>query len=99
MCVSLALKGPLSFGQMPPDLSEQFIHAGLGVGIIVGAAAFNLLATSAVCVLVPKHGTVKRFENLGVYVVELIWSLWAYVWLWIVLKVTHDLILRTSQFH
>lgn len=61
--------------------------AGLGPGTIVGSAAFNVFPILAVCVLVPKNGTVKKIANLGVYVVELAWSMWAYIWLLIILQV------------
>ena len=60
---------------------------GLGAGTIVGGAAFNLFPILAVCVLIPRQGALKRIESYGVFVVELVWSLWAYVWLIVILKV------------
>jgi len=61
---------------------------GLGPGTIVGSAAFNLYPILAVCVLVPKAGVVKRIEKVGVWIVELVWSFWAYIWLAIILQVS-----------
>lgn len=54
----------------------------------MGSAAFNLYPILAVCVLVPKAGVVKRIEKVGVWIVELVWSFWAYVWLAIILQVS-----------
>lgn len=63
---------------------------GLGPGTIVGSAAFNLYPILAVCVLVPKAGVVKRIEKVGVWIVELVWSFWAYIWLAIILQVSNS---------
>lgn len=54
----------------------------------MGSAAFNLYPILAVCVLVPKAGVVKRIEKVGVWIVELVWSFWAYIWLAIILQVS-----------
>lgn len=64
------------------------LFAGLGPGTLVGSAAFNLYPILAVCVLVPKAGSVKRIQNVGVWIVELFWSIWAYIWLAIILQVS-----------
>ncbi|KAG0568944.1 hypothetical protein KC19_6G053800 [Ceratodon purpureus] len=69
------------------QLGEK-ISSGLGPGTLVGSAAFNLYPILAVCVLVPKAGSVKRIENVGVWIVELFWSIWAYIWLAIILQVS-----------
>eukprot|EP00850_Spirogloea_muscicola_P003048 SM000012S25310 [mRNA] locus=s12:228229:231058:- [translate_table: standard] len=86
----------LALGTCAPQISLALLDAlqqlgtndggGLGPGTIVGGAAFNLFPILAVCVLVPKKGTVKRIANYGVFVVELLWSLWAYLWLLVILK-------------
>lgn len=60
----------------------------MGPGTLVGSAAFNLYPILAVCVLVPEAGSVKRIQNVGVWIVELFWSFWAYVWLAIILQVS-----------
>ena len=56
----------------------------------MGSAAFNLYPILAVCVLVPKAGVVKRIEKVGVWIVELVWSFWAYIWLAIILQVSNS---------
>ncbi|KAF3784071.1 Magnesium/proton exchanger [Nymphaea thermarum] len=87
----------LAFGTSFPQISLAIIDAfqnlgckyagGLGPGTLVGSAAFDLFPIHAVCVVVPKGETVKRISDIGVWLVELFWSFWAYVWLYIILKV------------
>ncbi|KAK9057247.1 hypothetical protein SSX86_022082 [Deinandra increscens subsp. villosa] len=40
-----------------------------------------------ICVVVPKAGELKKISDLGVWIVELFWSFWAYIWLYIILEV------------
>lgn len=56
---------------------------------MLGGAAFNFFAILAACILIPRNGTIKRVANFGVFLVELVWSIWAYVWLFIVFAVRH----------
>lgn len=87
----------LAFGTSFPQISLSIIDAfqnlgqryagGLGPGTLVGSAAFDLYPIHAVCVVVPRAGTVKKISDLGVWLVELTWSFWAYVWLYIILEV------------
>lgn len=64
-----------------------FVCIGLGPGTLVGSAAFDLFPIHAVCVLMPKAGELKKISDLGVWLVELVWSFWAYIWLYIILEV------------
>ncbi|XP_074577788.1 magnesium/proton exchanger [Curcuma longa] len=87
----------LAFGTSFPQISLATIDAiqnigqltagGLGPGTLVGSAAFDLFPIHAVCVVVPKAGTLKKISDLGVWLVELFWSFWAYAWLYIILQV------------
>eukprot|EP00252_Welwitschia_mirabilis_P015546 TRINITY_DN3422_c0_g1_i1.p1 TRINITY_DN3422_c0_g1~~TRINITY_DN3422_c0_g1_i1.p1 ORF type:complete len:423 (+),score=66.32 TRINITY_DN3422_c0_g1_i1:465-1733(+) len=87
----------LAFGTSFPQISLAIIDAlrnlgqryagGLGPGTLVGSAAFDLYPIHAVCVVVPTAGTIKKISDLGVWFVELLWSFWAYVWLYIILQV------------
>ncbi|GLJ34086.1 hypothetical protein SUGI_0685220 [Cryptomeria japonica] len=65
----------------------QLYAGGLGPATLVGSAAFNLYPIHAVLVIVPKKGTVKKISDLGVWLVELVWSFWAYIWLYIIVQV------------
>lgn len=60
---------------------------GLGPGTLVGSAAFDLFPIHAVCVVVPRAGELKKISDIGVWLVELFWSFWAYIWLYIILEV------------
>ena len=62
-------------------------YSGLGPGTLVGSAAFDLFPIHAVCVVVPKAGELKKIADIGVWLVELFWSFWAYIWLYIILEV------------
>ncbi|XP_076884807.1 magnesium/proton exchanger-like [Bidens hawaiensis] len=87
----------LAFGTSFPQISLATIDAirnvgqlyagGLGPGTLVGSAAFDLFPIHAVCVVVPKAGELKKISDLGVWIVELFWSFWAYIWLYIILQV------------
>ncbi|XP_014512864.1 magnesium/proton exchanger isoform X1 [Vigna radiata var. radiata] len=87
----------LAFGTSFPQISLATIDAiqnmgnlyagGLGPGTLVGSAAFDLFPIHAICVVVPKAGELKKIADLGVWLVELFWSFWAYIWLYIILEV------------
>jgi len=66
-------------------ISLDTIPGELGPSTIVGSAAFNLLIISAVSVMAVDE--VKKIDDMGVFVVTSIASLFAYIWLYIVLKV------------
>ncbi|XP_015891986.2 magnesium/proton exchanger isoform X1 [Ziziphus jujuba] len=87
----------LAFGTSFPQISLATIDAirnlgnlyagGLGPGTLVGSAAFDLFPIHAVCVVVPRAGKLLKISDLGVWLVELFWSFWAYIWLYIILEV------------
>ncbi|XP_038974069.1 magnesium/proton exchanger 1 isoform X2 [Phoenix dactylifera] len=87
----------LAFGTSFPQISLATIDAirnlgqlnagGLGPGTLVGSAAFDLFPIHAVCVVVPAAGALKKISDIGVWLVELFWSFWAYFWLYIILEV------------
>ncbi|XAR61343.1 hypothetical protein NMG60_11035020 [Bertholletia excelsa] len=87
----------LAFGTSFPQISLATIDAirnigqlyagGLGPGTLVGSAAFDLFPIHAVCVVVPKAGELKKISDIGIWLVELFWSFWAYIWLYIILEV------------
>ncbi len=59
---------------------------GLGTFTIIGSAAYNLLVISAVCVLSVPSKTLKTVAEFGVFLVTSLWSMFAYLWLLVVLK-------------
>ena len=64
----------------------------MGPGTVVGSAAVDTLSTHAVCVSVPKDGQVKKISDIGVLMVALCGAFWAYIWLYIILKVKTELL-------
>jgi len=57
----------------------------LGPSTIVGSAAFNLLVISAVCIISVPAGEVRTVTQIKVFMCTSVWSLFAYIWLLIVL--------------
>jgi len=68
-------------------VGNNFEAGELGPGTIVGSAAFNLMAISAVCVYGIPKGETRRIDQIGVFAVTASFSIFAYIWLLIVLKV------------
>lgn len=58
----------------------------LGVFSIVGSAAFNLLAISGVCIVCVEGDEPKKIYDLGVFGVTSLFSIFAYIWMYIVLS-------------
>lgn len=85
----------MAFGSSAPEIllsvSEATQTLGqpaseLGAATIVGSAAFNLLVISAVSVVAVGE-TPKKINDLGVFAVTSIFSVFAYLWLYYVLGV------------
>ncbi|XP_074037484.1 sodium/calcium exchanger 3 isoform X2 [Leptinotarsa decemlineata] len=65
--------------------AKNFNAGDLGPGTIVGSAAYNLLVIMALCVSVIPDGEVRKIKHLGVFFVTATWSVFAYVWLYLIL--------------
>lgn len=63
----------------------EAIPPELGPSTIVGSAAFNLLVISAVSIIAVggEDQETKEIADLWVFAVTTIFSLWAYIWMWI----------------
>ncbi len=57
----------------------------LGAGTIVGSAAYNLFIIIAVCVVAVPATEGRRIQQPYVYMITAFWSVFAYLWLIIVL--------------
>jgi len=68
-------------------LMANFYAGELGPGTIVGSAAFNLLMIVGICIIAIPKGQVRRIEQLGVFITTATCSLFAYFWLYLVLRV------------
>ncbi|KAH7716619.1 Protein NCX-1 b [Aphelenchoides avenae] len=66
---------------------NNFEAGDLGPGTIVGSAAFNLFCIVAICIVVIPNGETRRIERNDVFWVTVIWSTFAYIWLYMILCV------------
>lgn len=84
----------MALGSSAPEILLSVIEAvqslgktpgELGPSTIVGSAAFNLLVISGLSIMAVGDKP-KKINDLGVFAITTISSLWAYVWMLIVLK-------------
>lgn len=66
--------------------SKGFKAGALGPGTIVGSAAFNLLCITAVCVMAVDKA--KRINAFNVFLITAFFSVFAYIWMFIVIQVS-----------
>ncbi|KAI4897016.1 hypothetical protein NFI96_023091 [Prochilodus magdalenae] len=85
----------MALGSSAPEILLSVIeicghdfHAGeLGPSTIVGSAAFNMFVIIGLCVSVIPDGEVRKVKHLRVFFVTAGWSVFAYVWLYMILAV------------
>ncbi|KAA0718175.1 Sodium/calcium exchanger 3 [Triplophysa tibetana] len=85
----------MALGSSTPEIMLSVIeicghefHAGqLGPATIVGSAAFNMFVIIGLCVLVIPDGEVRKVKHLRVFFVTSAWSVFAYIWLYMILAV------------
>ncbi|XP_016297795.1 sodium/calcium exchanger 3-like isoform X1 [Sinocyclocheilus anshuiensis] len=85
----------MSLGSSAPEILLSVIeicghefHAGeLGPATIVGSAAFNMFVIIGLCVSVIPEGEVRKVKHLRVFFVTAAWSMFAYIWLYMILAV------------
>ncbi|KAJ8383650.1 hypothetical protein AAFF_G00216210 [Aldrovandia affinis] len=66
---------------------HNFLAGELGPGTIVGSAAFNMFVIIGVCVWVVPDGETRRIKHLRVFFITAFWSIFAYIWLYLILAV------------
>jgi len=69
-------------------IGNGFNAGDLGPGTIVGSAAFNLFVIIGLCVSVIPEGEVRQIKHLRVFFITASWSVFAYLWLYIIIAVT-----------
>jgi hypothetical protein len=67
-------------------VGNNFESGELGPGTIVGSAAFNLLAITAVCIVGIPKGETRRIDMIIVFMITAFFCVFAYVWLLVILK-------------
>ena len=68
-------------------VGASFFSGDLGPSTIVGSAAFNLFIIMAVCVTALPEGETRKIADMGVFKITATFSIFAYVWLFIILVV------------
>lgn len=66
---------------------HNFNAGELGPGTIVGSAAFNVLVIIGLCVSVIPDGQSRKIKHLRVFFITAFWSIFAYIWLYLILAV------------
>ena len=66
---------------------NDFKAGDLGPNTIVGSAAYNLFVIIGYCILVVPDGEVRRIKHLRVFFVTASWSVFAYIWLYLIISV------------
>ncbi|KAF0043928.1 hypothetical protein F2P81_003086 [Scophthalmus maximus] len=85
----------MALGSSAPEIMLSVIEvcghgfqAGeLGPATIVGSAAFNMFVIIGLCVSVIPQGEVRKVKHLRVFFVTAGWSIFAYIWLYMILAV------------
>merc|ERR1712012_1470653 len=67
--------------------AKGFKSGDLGPGTIVGSAAFNLFMIIGLCMYVIPDDEVRKIKHLRVFCITATWSVFAYVWLYLILGV------------
>uniref|UniRef100_UPI00358EED87 sodium/calcium exchanger 3-like isoform X2 n=1 Tax=Myxine glutinosa TaxID=7769 RepID=UPI00358EED87 len=66
---------------------HNFEAGELGPSTIVGSAAFNMFVIIAICVYVIPDGETRKIKHLRVFFVTATWSVFAYIWLYLILEI------------
>uniref|UniRef100_A0A3Q1GDR3 Solute carrier family 8 member 1b n=1 Tax=Acanthochromis polyacanthus TaxID=80966 RepID=A0A3Q1GDR3_9TELE len=68
-------------------MGHGFSAGALGPSTIVGSAAFNMFVIIGICVYVVPDGETRKVKHLRVFFVTATWSIFAYIWLYLILSV------------
>ncbi|XP_054481720.1 solute carrier family 8 member 4a isoform X2 [Anoplopoma fimbria] len=68
-------------------VGHNFEAGSLGPSTIVGSAAFNMFIIIAICVYVVPENETRKVKHLRVFFVTATWSVFAYIWLYLILSV------------
>eukprot|EP00931_Biecheleriopsis_adriatica_P060855 TRINITY_DN36558_c0_g2_i1.p1 TRINITY_DN36558_c0_g2~~TRINITY_DN36558_c0_g2_i1.p1 ORF type:complete len:1095 (+),score=226.46 TRINITY_DN36558_c0_g2_i1:175-3459(+) len=79
----------LALGSSAPEIllavveifNKNFFTGELGAATIVGSASFNLLVIIGLCVFVVPSSEIRRMAEMEVFVVTVVFMLFAYLWL------------------
>ena len=66
---------------------NRFEAGDLGPNTIVGSAAYNLFVIIGYIITVVPKGEIRRIKHLRVFFVTATWSIFAYIWLYLIIAV------------
>ncbi|CEM20669.1 unnamed protein product [Vitrella brassicaformis CCMP3155] len=69
-------------------LGNDFCSGELGPSTIVGSAAYNLFVIVGVCIVAVPSGQIRAIKDVSVFGVTTFASIFAYIWLYIILAVS-----------
>mmetsp|Transcript_53252 Transcript_53252/g.84682 ORF Transcript_53252/g.84682 Transcript_53252/m.84682 type:complete len:744 (+) Transcript_53252:1-2232(+) len=78
-------------------MGNSFFAGELGPSTIVGSAAFNLLVITAVCISAIPAPEVRKIDGLSVFGVTASLSVFAYVWLIVILQMMTPDVVTTTE--
>lgn len=76
----------LALGETALKLGQEVVEDSLGTFTIIGSAAFNLLIITSICIVSVPTPDIKRINEFAVFFVTAGWSIWAYIWMLIVVN-------------
>ncbi|OAF68330.1 Na(+)/Ca(2+)-exchange protein 2 [Intoshia linei] len=68
-------------------IGNNFELGDIGPATIVGSAAFNMFFIIGYCVMVIPKNKIKRLKHVNVFILTAIWSIFAYLWMYIIISV------------
>ena len=95
----------MAFGSSAPEIILSVLEAvkdlgkpagDLGPSTIVGSAAFNLLVISAVSIIAIGD-SIKKIDDMGVFITTAIFSVFAYVWMYYCLSISSEGEVTTTE--
>ena len=78
--------------------AKGFKSGDLGPGTIVGSAAFNLFMIIGLCMYVIPDDEVRKIKHLRVFLVTATWSVFAYIWLYVILGKEQSLVFNSITY-
>eukprot|EP00927_Polykrikos_kofoidii_P035943 TRINITY_DN30421_c0_g2_i1.p1 TRINITY_DN30421_c0_g2~~TRINITY_DN30421_c0_g2_i1.p1 ORF type:complete len:897 (+),score=170.53 TRINITY_DN30421_c0_g2_i1:82-2772(+) len=95
----------LALGSSAPEIllsvvdsvKEKHFASSLGPGTIVGSAAFNLLVIVPVCMFGIESDQVRYVKEYNVFIVTAVFSLVAYLWLWVMVDVSSPQVIEVWE--
>jgi len=77
--------------------AKGFEAGDLGPGTIVGSAAFNLFMIIGLCIYVIPDDEVRKIKHLRVFIVTATWSVFAYIWMYLILFPNNEISKNTRR--